>query len=145
MDLIAPEGPIYQAGTLSGNPLAMAAGIATLGIVKQPEFYKRLEEKSSWFGDELLALAASYSVPVVLNRVGSMMTCFFTAEPVWDFQTALRADSDRYGQYYRHMRTQGVWLAPSQFEALFISAAHEPEHLEKALAATESSFKKLMK
>lgn len=145
MDLIAPEGPVYQAGTLSGNPLAMAAGLATLGIVKQPGFYKELEEKSEWFGNALNAVAASLSVPVVLNRVGSMMTCFFTPDPVTDFQSASRAETDLYGEYYRQMRSQGIWLAPSQFEALFVSAAHERKHLEKALVAAESSFKKLMK
>lgn len=145
MDLIAPEGPVYQAGTLSGNPLAMAAGLATLGIVKQPGFYKELEEKSEWFGNALNAVAASLSVPVVLNRVGSMMTCFFTPDPVTDFQSASRAETDLYGKYYRQMRSQGIWLAPSQFEALFVSAAHERKHLEKALVAAESSFKKLMK
>ncbi|MDY0389710.1 MAG: glutamate-1-semialdehyde 2,1-aminomutase [Desulfobulbus oligotrophicus] len=145
MDLIAPEGPVYQAGTLSGNPLAMAAGLATLGIVKQLGFYKELEEKSEWFGNALNAMAASLSVPVVLNRVGSMMTCFFTPDPVTDFQSASRAETDLYGEYYRQMRSQGIWLAPSQFEALFVSAAHERKHLEKALVAAESSFKKLMK
>lgn len=144
MALIAPDGPVYQAGTLSGNPLAMAAGLAMLNVVKQPGFYQALEEKSAWFGAELAAIAAASPIPVVLNRVGSMMTCFFTAEPVTDFLSASRADTACYGRYYRQMLAAGIWLAPSQFEAAFISAAHDRKHLEKALAVTESSFKKLM-
>jgi glutamate-1-semialdehyde 2,1-aminomutase len=144
MELIAPDGPVYQAGTLSGNPLAMAAGLAMLNVVKRPGFYEALEEKSAWYAAEFAAIAAASPIPVVLNRVGSMMTCFFTSEPVTDFQSALRADTVRYGRYYRQMLAGGVWLAPSQFEAAFISAAHHREHLEKALAVTESSFKKLM-
>ena len=144
MELIAPDGPVYQAGTLSGNPLAMASGLAMLNVVKQLGFYESLEEKSAWFAAEFAAVAAASSIPVVLNRVGSMMTCFFTSEPVTDFQSALRADTARYGRYYRQMLAGGIWLAPSQFEAAFISAAHDREHLEKALAVTESSFKKLM-
>jgi glutamate-1-semialdehyde 2,1-aminomutase len=144
MELIAPDGPVYQAGTLSGNPLAMAAGLAMLNVVKRPGFYEALEEKSAWYAAEFAAIAAASPIPVVLNRVGSMMTCFFTSEPVTDFQSALRADTVRYGRYYRQMLAGGVWLAPSQFEAAFISAAHHREHLEKSLAVTESSFKKLM-
>lgn len=144
MELIAPDGPVYQAGTLSGNPLAMAAGLAMLNVVKQPGFYEALEEKSAWFAAEFAAVAAALPIPIILNRVGSMMTCFFAAEPVTDFQSALRADTARYGRYYRQMLAGGVWLAPSQFEAAFISAAHNRDHLEKALAVTESSFKKLM-
>jgi len=144
MDRVAPDGPVYQAGTLSGNPLAMAAGVAMLKVVNRPGFYADLEAKAAWFGDQLAAIAARAPVPTVLNRIGSMMTCFFTAEPVTDYQSAMRADAGLYGQYFRHMREGGVWLAPSQFEAAFVSAAHDREHLEKALIVTESSFKKLM-
>jgi glutamate-1-semialdehyde 2,1-aminomutase len=144
MALIAPEGPVYQAGTLSGNPLAMAAGLAMLSIVKRPGFYAELEEKSRWYGAEMEKIAAASRVPVVLNRIGSMMTCFFTPDPVTDFVSALRADTAIYGQHYRQMLAGGVWLAPSQFEAAFLSAAHDREHMEKALTMTESSFKKLI-
>ncbi|PIE59772.1 MAG: glutamate-1-semialdehyde-2,1-aminomutase [Desulfobulbus propionicus] len=145
MDQIAPDGPVYQAGTLSGNPLAMAAGIALLGLIRQPGFYERLEETSDWFSGQLQQLCASVPVPTVLNRIGSMMTCFFTDQPVRDFESAMNADTERYGAHYRNMLAEGVWLAPSQFEASFLSAAHDRIHLEKALAATESSLKKLMK
>ena len=144
MDRVAPDGPVYQAGTLSGNPLAMAAGLAMLKVVRRPGFYEELEEKSDWFAAEMAGILARVGVPTVLNRVGSMMTCFFTPDPVRDYESALWADTDRYGRYFRAMLDGGVWLAPSQFEAAFISAAHGRDHLEKALAVTESSFKKLM-
>jgi len=144
MELVAPDGPVYQAGTLSGNPLAMAAGLAMLQVVQRPGFYTELEEKSAWFGAEMEKIVAASSVPAVINRIGSMMTCFFTPEPVTDFESALRADTGVYGRHYRQMLAGGIWLAPSQFEAAFLSAAHDREHLEKALVMTESSFKKLM-
>ncbi|RUM38051.1 MAG: aspartate aminotransferase family protein, partial [Desulfobulbus sp.] len=145
MDNIAPDGPVYQAGTLSGNPLAMAAGLAMLKVVREPRFYQRLEEKSTIFADGLAAIAKDSSVPTVLNRIGSMMTCFFVDAPVTDFDSAMKADTDRYGQHFRQMQASGVWLAPSQFEAAFVSAAHGEEQLGKALEMTESSFKKLAK
>lgn len=144
MDMIAPSGPIYQAGTLSGNPLAMAAGLAMLDVVQRPGFYEALEATSNWFGEEIERLAAAAPVPITVNRIGSLMTCFFTAGPVVDFDSALQADTSRYGQFFRHMLAGGIWLAPSQFEAAFVSAAHEREHLQKALSVTESSFKKLI-
>ena len=143
MDQIAPDGPVYQAGTLSGNPLAMAAGLAMLKVVRQPNFYADLEEKSDWFAGELARIAGAADVPTVLNRIGSMMTCFFTGEAVTDFTSAMKADTGRYGLHFRQMLEGGVWLAPSQFEAAFVSDAHDRTHLKKALKVTESSFKKL--
>ena len=143
MDQVAPDGPVYQAGTLSGNPLAMAAGLAMLKVVRQEGFYRELEEKSDWFAGELAAIAGRASVPATLNRIGSMMTCFFTEGPVTDFESAMTADTEMYGRYFRSMLEGGVWLAPSQFEAAFIGAAHDRSSLEQALAVTESSFKKL--
>ena len=143
MDHIAPDGPVYQAGTLSGNPLAMAAGLAMLKVVRQPGFYEELEEKSDWYVEQLASIAADAPVATVLNRIGSMMTCFFTSYPVTDFESAMKADTERYGLHFRQMLASGVWLAPSQFEAAFVSAAHDRTHLEKALNLTESSFKKL--
>ncbi|MGE4559200.1 MAG: glutamate-1-semialdehyde 2,1-aminomutase [Desulfobulbus sp.] len=144
MEMIAPDGPVYQAGTLAGNPLAMAAGLSMLNVVRRPGFYEELEATCAWFGGEMERLAAAAPVPVVLNRIGSLMTCFFTDAPVTDFATAMQADTATYGRYYREMLAGGVWLAPSQFEAAFVSAAHGRKHLEKALEMTESSFKKLM-
>ena len=143
MDTVAPDGPVYQAGTLSGNPLAMAAGIALVKELRKPGFYDELEEKSDFFAEGLAKIAANADFPTVLNRIGSMMTCFFTGEPVTDFESAMKADTDRYGQHFRQMLESGIWLAPSQFEAAFVSAAHDRSQLEKALNRTESSFKKL--
>ncbi|MCI5129265.1 MAG: aminotransferase class III-fold pyridoxal phosphate-dependent enzyme, partial [Candidatus Electrothrix sp. AUS3] len=143
MDHIAPDGPVYQAGTLSGNPLAMAAGLAMLKTVRKPGFYQELEEKSDSFAKRLVEISTQAEVPTVLNRIGSMMTCFFTDSPVTDFDAAMQADTARYGQHFRQMLASGAWLAPSQFEALFISAAHTPEQLTKALTAVEASLTKL--
>jgi glutamate-1-semialdehyde 2,1-aminomutase len=143
MDTVAPDGPVYQAGTLSGNPLAMAAGLALVKELRNPGFYDALEEKSDFFAAELARIGASANIPTVLNRIGSMMTCFFTEDPVVDFVSAMKADTDRYGRHFRQMLEGGIWLAPSQFEAAFVSAAHDRSQLEKALNMTESSFKKL--
>ena len=146
MSQVAPEGPVYQAGTLSGNPLAMAAGVATLQALSEPGFYDRLETKAESFATELKKLADKY-LPgeTTLNRVGSMMTTFFNKGPVVDFKSAMGSDTERYGQFFREMLQSGIWLAPSQFEAAFISAAHSQEDLAQALEMTESSFKKIKK
>lgn len=146
MDMVSPVGPVYQAGTLSGNPLAMAAGIATMQQLAQPGFYAALEEKAARFARGLVMLAEKY-LPgqTTLNRVGSMMTPFFTAGPVVDFDSAMQADTERYGRHFRQMLEQGIWLAPSQFEAAFISSAQSEAELAMALEKTEYSFKKLAK
>ncbi|MFZ5776010.1 MAG: glutamate-1-semialdehyde 2,1-aminomutase [Thermodesulfobacteriota bacterium] len=145
MDMVAPVGPVYQAGTLSGNPLAMAAGAATMRELARPGFYQALEEKSARFAEGLAALAEKY-LPgqTCLNRVGSMMTAFFCPGPVTDFASAMQADTARYGLYFRLMLEQGVWLAPSQFEAAFVSAAQSEADLALVLERTEWSFKKLL-
>jgi glutamate-1-semialdehyde 2,1-aminomutase len=143
MDTVAPDGPVYQAGTLSGNPLAMAAGLALLRELRRPGFYEELEDKSNTFADGLRAIAGASTLPTVLNQIGSMMTCFFTDSPVRDFDSAMKADTGLYGRHFQEMLAGGIWLAPSQFEAAFVSAAHTRDHLEKALNMTESSFKKL--
>ncbi|RUM46822.1 MAG: glutamate-1-semialdehyde-2,1-aminomutase [Desulfocapsa sp.] len=143
MDQIAPDGPVYQAGTLSGNPLAMAAGIANLRMLRQENFYKDLNDKAEFFADGLVKAAEVAGVPVTLNRVGSLMTGFFSTEPVTDFASAMKSDTDKYAAHYRQMLEKGVYLAPSQFEVAFISAAHTTEELEKVLEMTEWSFKKL--
>ncbi len=144
MNCVAPDGPVYQAGTLSGNPLAMTAGIATLKLLQQPRFYEQLEEKAAGYAQELERIAGATGIAVQLNRVGSMMTGFFTAEPVTDFVSAMLADATRYGQHYRQMLAKGIYLAPSQFEVGFISAAQSEKDLEKALEMTEWSFKKML-
>ncbi|MEK6200896.1 MAG: glutamate-1-semialdehyde 2,1-aminomutase [Desulfobulbaceae bacterium] len=143
MDMVAPDGPVYQAGTLSGNPLAMAAGIATLKLLKKEGFYTQLNDKAAGFADRLREISERTNIPVQLNRVGSLMTGFFTKEKVVDFESAMTADAGRYGQHYRQMLSQGIYLAPSQFEVAFISAAQTEKQLEKGLEMTEWSFKKL--
>lgn len=144
MNCVAPDGPVYQAGTLSGNPLAMAAGIATLKLLQKPGFYEQLSAKADRFAEGLEAVAKRTGVDVVLNRVESLMTPFFTSVAVTDFESAMHADTKRYGQYYRQMLDRGIYLAPSQFEVAFISAAHSDDHLDKALKMTEWSFKKIL-
>jgi glutamate-1-semialdehyde 2,1-aminomutase len=146
MAQIAPEGPVYQAGTLSGNPLAMAAGVATVQALSEPGFYDRLEQKAESFASELQKLAEKY-LPgeTTLNRVGSMMTTFFNKGPVVDFKSAMNSDTERYGYFFREMQAGGIWLAPSQFEAAFISEAQSEKDLAQALEMTECSFKKMKK
>jgi glutamate-1-semialdehyde 2,1-aminomutase len=145
MDQVAPDGPVYQAGTLSGNPLAMAAGIATLKLLQKEGFYTQLNDKAAGFAARLGEISERTSIPVCLNRVGSLMTGFFTTDLVVDFSTAMTADTKRYGQHYRQMLSQGIYLAPSQFELLFLSAAQSEKQLDMALEMTEWSFKKLAK
>jgi glutamate-1-semialdehyde 2,1-aminomutase len=143
MSWIAPVGPVYQAGTLSGNPLATAAGLTTLNLLSEKEVYPQLEEKSDFFFGKLEALARSQGLPFRVTRVGSMGSFFFTREPVTDFTTVQQASAEAYGQFFRAMRERGVYLAPSAFEALFISLAHSQEDLEKTLAAAEESFREI--
>lgn len=144
MDCVAPDGPVYQAGTLSGNPLAMAAGIATLKLLQRPSFYEQLNAKAHWFAEELGAVAKRTGMDVHLNRVESMMTAFFTKESVTNFESAMQADVKRYAQHYRQMLNGGIYLAPSQFEVAFISEAQSDDDLDKALKMTEWSFKKIL-
>ncbi len=135
MGQIAPEGPVYQAGTLSGNPLAVAAGIATLKILKKdPGIYTRLEHLAAKLCNNLAA-----QMPVTVNRVGSMFTLFFTSTPVTDAATALSASTERFGVFYRKALEAGIFLPPSQFEAAFLSAAHSEKDVEETVAALLSS------
>ncbi len=143
MDMVAPEGPVYQAGTLSGNPLAMAAGIATLKALAQPGFYDKLDAKAAAYAAGLERLAAQYSIETTLNREGSVMTTFFTAQPVTDFTSAMTSDTEKFVIFYRNMLSEGIYLAPSQFEASFISAAHTEADIALSLEKTELSFRKM--
>jgi glutamate-1-semialdehyde 2,1-aminomutase len=143
MSWIAPVGPVYQAGTLSGNPLATAAGLATLNLLAEKEVYPQLEEKSAFFFSNLEAIARSQGLPFQVTRVGSLGSFFFSRETVTDFTTVQLASAEAYSQFFRAMRERGVYLAPSAFEALFISLAHSREDLEKTLAAAEESFKEI--
>lgn len=129
METVAPAGSTYQAGTLSGNPLAMAAGLAMLTELGKPGIYDSLEEKSAWLAGKLAEAAGAGPMPVCQNRVGSMMTLFFTDGPVTDFESAKTSDTGRYAEYFKHMLDAGVYLAPSQFEAAFVSLAHSDDDL----------------
>jgi glutamate-1-semialdehyde 2,1-aminomutase len=139
MELIAPLGPVYQAGTLSGNPIAMSAGIATLRLLAEPGVYDHLEALAARLADGLAAAAGAADVPFTSNRVGSMLTGFFCSGPVYDYATAKRADTRRYAEYFRAMLERGVYLAPSQFEAGFVSLAHTEADIDATIeSATES-------
>jgi len=144
MEKIAPVGPVYQAGTLSGNPLATAAGLATLEVVSRPGFYKVLEERAEALGNGLVEIAGRHGVTCCLQRKGSMMTTFFGQRgPVVDFEAALKSDTDLYARFFRNMLEEGVYLAPSQFEAGFVSMAHGWDVIEETLRDAESAFKNL--
>jgi glutamate-1-semialdehyde 2,1-aminomutase len=142
MDLVAPLGPMYQAGTLSGNPLAMAAGLATLGylIAHRSELYPRLESLSADLVEGVTAAAKDAGVKVTANRVGSMFTWFFTSKKVHDWDSAATSDTVAFGQFFRSMMGGGVYLPPSQFEAAFLSAAHTEEDVELTIAAAREAF-----
>jgi glutamate-1-semialdehyde 2,1-aminomutase len=140
MEQVAPLGGIYQAGTLSGNPLAMAAGIETLTLLQAPGFYANLETRGKRLAEGLGQAADPARIPVQTNRVGSMLTGFFTGVPVTNYATAKTADTTRYATFFREMLTRGVSLAPSQFEAAFVSAAHSGEDLDATLAAAREAF-----
>jgi len=143
MDLIAPTGPVYQAGTLSGNPLAVTAGLATLRQLRAKGIYKKLEELSAALAKGVGEGAKKASIPLTQTRVGSMLTSFFTAGPVVDWNSAKLSDTKRYGMFFHKMLDQGVYLAPSQFEAAFLSTAHTHADVEKTIRAAHIAFKSL--
>jgi glutamate-1-semialdehyde 2,1-aminomutase len=142
MDFLAPLGPVYQAGTLSGNPLAMAAGIATLRhlIEHEAAVYSHLESETRKIADGVAELASEAGVAMTTNRVGSMFTWFFTGEPVTDFASASESDTVAFGRFHRRMLEAGVWLPPSQFEAAFVSVAHGPEEVDAILDAARGAL-----
>ena len=141
MEQIAPEGAVYQAGTLSGNPLAMAAGLAQLETLEDVNAWERLEERSAQLENGLRGILDEMGLSLALNRVGSMLTLFFTEDPVTDFESATRSDTKRHARFFRSMLDRGVHLPPSQFEALFVSLAHDTEDLDRTLDATRHSLK----
>ncbi|MFL6031421.1 MAG: glutamate-1-semialdehyde 2,1-aminomutase [Rubrobacteraceae bacterium] len=140
MDLVAPTGPVYQAGTLSGNPLAMAAGLATLRATGEPGFYERLEELGRRWRQGMNEAASAGGVPFAINQVGSMASIFFTGGPVTDFATAASSDTEAFKNFFWHMISRGVYLAPSQYEAGFISTAHSERDLEMTCEAAGEWF-----
>lgn len=145
MEMVSPSGPVYQAGTLSGNPLAMNAGYAALSHIKNnPGIYKTLEEKSSYLENGINDGIKSVGKRFQFNRVGSMMTLFFTEEKVTDFNSAVKSDTKLYGKYFHEMLNRGIYLPPAQFEALFVSTAHTKEDLDKTIKANYESMKAIV-
>jgi glutamate-1-semialdehyde 2,1-aminomutase len=145
MQMIAPAGPVYQAGTLSGNPLAMAAGYAALKHIQDnPAVYNELESKGKILEDGFKNNLKKLGKKFALNRVGSMFCMFFTEQPVNDFKTAITSDTELYGKYFHGMLERGIYLAPAQFEAVFISTAHSNDDLEKTIAAHYDTLKAIL-
>jgi glutamate-1-semialdehyde 2,1-aminomutase len=142
MDLVAPLGPMYQAGTLSGNPLAMAAGLATLRHLKEhkKEIYPRLDKLSGELAAGVALAAKEAGVPICYNRVGSMFTWFFAPCPVTDWNSAAKSDTEAFGRFFRAMLENGVYLPPSQFEAAFLSAAHTEEDIQQTITVAKQAF-----
>ncbi len=147
MDTLSPDGPVYQAGTLSGNPIAVAAGLATLKLIDEmPDLYSRLDSMADRLVIGLEEAAARHGIPSVVNRVGSMMTCFFSDTPiVASFAEAMAADKERYARYFHAMLDRGIYLAPSQFEAAFVSSAHTTEDIDRTVAAADEALAELKK
>jgi glutamate-1-semialdehyde 2,1-aminomutase len=142
MDLLAPLGPVYQAGTLSGNPLAMAAGLATVGYLQEhaAEVYPRLEATAQAVAEGVASEAAKAGVPLTLNRVGSMWTWFFTAGPVRNYAEAALSDTATFGRFHRAMLDRGIWLPPSQFEAMFLGTAHGEAEVGETISAAREAL-----
>ncbi|OYD08275.1 glutamate-1-semialdehyde 2,1-aminomutase [Paludifilum halophilum] len=143
MDLVAPVGPVYQAGTLSGNPLAMAAGYATLREMKKPGSYEQLEQRAVRLEEGLRQNADEVGIPSHINRVGSMVCLFFTGEKVVSYEQAKKSDTERFARYFKEMMNQGISLPPSQFEGMFVSKAHTPEDIERTIEASRTALRKL--
>ncbi|RDB61495.1 glutamate-1-semialdehyde-2,1-aminomutase [Gordonibacter sp. 28C] len=143
MEGLAPQGPVYQAGTLSGNPLAVAGGLATLKLLQEPGTYERLFETTAALTEGLQDIARRVGVPLCVNRVGAMFSAFFTDEPVTDYRSACNADAEKFARYYRAMLEAGVYLAPSQFEATFVSTAHSEQDIAFTLEQAERAMRAL--
>ena len=143
MEQLSPLGPVYQAGTMSGNPLAMAAGLATLEVLHEQDVYSRLESSSSRLAEGLQAAATKAGVSMFHTRVGSMGTVFFQSGPVIDYATALRCDTKAYSIFFNAMLDRGVYLPPAQYEAMFVSLAHTEEQIDKTILAAEEAFEEV--
>jgi glutamate-1-semialdehyde 2,1-aminomutase len=140
MDQVAPLGPVYQAGTLSGNPLAMSAGIASLDLLAAPGFYEALDGRAKRLGDGIDAALRDTGTPATAVRVGSLLTLFFSREAVTDYAAAKKCYNKRFAQFFRAMLERGIFIAPSQFEALFVSAAHTEADIDRTLTAFRESI-----
>jgi glutamate-1-semialdehyde 2,1-aminomutase len=141
MKQVAPEGPVYQAGTLSGNPLAMAAGVATLTELQREGVYEKLDASTARLATGLRSAAANAGIPVHVSQVGSMICCFFTdASEVRDYEGATACDTEQFALFFRSMLDNGVMLPPSQFETWFVSAEHDEETVDKTIDAAKTAF-----
>ncbi len=143
MQLVSPLGPVYQAGTLSGNPVAVAAGKSTLGVLKNSSIYRDLEERSAEFEHGVRRSAEKHSVPITFNRVGSMWTIFFTEGPVTDYESANRSNRDKFARFFHVMLAEGVYLPPSQMEAAFFSAAHAKKDILQLIERADRGLKRV--
>ena len=143
MDEVAPKGPVYQAGTLSGNPLAMTAGLEMMKLIQQEGVYQELKNKSDYLREGMEELKRKIDLPLSINQVGSLLSLFFTKERVVDYETATSSDTELYAEYFQNMLRGGIYIAPSQFEAMFVSAAHSREELDETLEVMEASLKEL--
>jgi len=143
MQTVSPLGPMYQAGTLSGNPVAVAAGKSTLGVLKNSSIYRDLEERSSEFEQGVRRAAEKHGVPITFNRVGSMWTIFFTEGPVTDWESANKSNRDKFARFFHVMLAEGVYLPPSQMEAAFFSAAHAKKDIQQLIDRADRALKKV--
>ncbi|WHH59214.1 glutamate-1-semialdehyde 2,1-aminomutase [Petroclostridium sp. X23] len=144
MEKVSPVGPVYQAGTLSGNPIAMAAGLETLTMLKEnPSIYEELERKSKQLEEGLKEHIGQLALPMSFNRVGSMLCMFFTGEKVKDYKSAVTSDTQKFARYFRNMLQTGIYIAPSQYEAMFVSIAHTDEDIEKTIEASYGALKNI--
>ena len=140
MDHVAPLGPVYQAGTLSGNPLAVSAGLAALRLLAQPDLYTQLEATTNRLAEGLLNAAKQAGVPITVNRCGAMLTVFFTDQPITDYATARQCDTERFARWHRGLLERGVYWPPSQFEAAFTSTAHSDADIDATVEAARKAF-----
>ena len=140
MAMLAPEGPVYQAGTLSGNPVSMAAGIVTLRALQDGDAYRVLDQRGADLAAGLRDAASAAESPVSVQQIGSMLTVFFAEDAPHDYASAKGADTERYGRFFRAMLDAGVYLPPSQFETMFVSLAHTAEDIERTVEAARGAF-----
>lgn len=146
MEVVAPLGGVYQAGTLSGNPVAMAAGLAQLTVLKEnPQYYGELNQKSAVFFKQIQETVRGAGLPWRVNHVGSLGCLYFTGQEVFDYESAKTSDTKAFGNYCNYMINRGVYLAPAQFEAMFVSMAHTKEQLRQTLDVMEQYFSELKK
>ena len=143
MRMMAPEGKVYQAGTLSGNPLAMTAGIETLRILKDPDIYRQLDERAAALQEGIAAAACQARIPLSIARAGSLLTVFFTECEVRDYSAARSCDTGLFARFFNSLLSDGIYWPPSQFEADFVSLDHSPRDIETTIRAAGKAFKKL--